>query len=312
MKDLFLQGTLGYPQIDSVVREVIQVYEQNFPGQIAAYYVEGSYADQTSLSTSDIDLVIIFRRRFADADARHVAEQTWASNQVGTQEVDITVVEEDSLREGVRPNVKLGGRLLYGQDVCSLYPLLPIETWARERMHAAYWLSVNIYHRPTPVHLPLTFPSPSDEFYGYANRTFRLADGREVACTRNLVRTTGWAATALLALQAGQYVGRKRDCVRLYRDHIGDEWVSLLEEIAIFCRDEWQYLIPPAPQARKHLRSICERTLRFEQHFFVLYKPYLLEQLRSTEQEHVRFAIWLQKQLPLDDTEVMAALQALG
>ncbi len=144
MKDLLPQGTLGHPQVDSVVQEVIQVYEQHFPGQIAAYYVEGSYADQTSLPTSDIDLVIVFRSRFADADARHVAEQIWTSNQVSTQEVDITVVDEDSLREGVRPNVKLGGRLIAGQDVCSLYPLLPIEEWARERMHAAYWLSVNV------------------------------------------------------------------------------------------------------------------------------------------------------------------------
>jgi hypothetical protein len=110
-----------------------------------------------------------------------------------------------SLRnQWVRPNAKLGGRLLYGQDVCRLYPLLPIEAWARERMHAAYWLLINVYHRPTPVHFPLTFPSPSDEFYGYTNRTFRLPDGREVPCTRNLVRTTGWDATALLALQAGQ------------------------------------------------------------------------------------------------------------
>lgn len=57
---------------------------------------------------------------------------------------------------------------------------------------------------------------------------------------------------------------------------------------------------------------MCERTLRFEQHFLTLYKPYLLEQLRSTEQEHARFALWLQKQLPLDDTEVIATLQALG
>jgi hypothetical protein len=195
MKDILLQGTLGHSQIDSVVQEVIQVYEDTFPGQIAAYYVEGSYADQTSLTTSDIDLVIVFRNQFADADARSMAERTWTCKQVGAPEVDITVVDEESLRGGVSPTVKLGGRLIYGQDVCGLYPLLPIEAWARERMHAAYWLLINVYQRPTPVHLPLTFPSPSDEFYGYTNRTIRLPDGQEVLCTRNLVRTTGWAAT---------------------------------------------------------------------------------------------------------------------
>ena len=311
MQDILLQGTPGHSQIDSIVQKVIQVYESTFPGQIVAYYVEGSYADQTSLPTSDIDLVIVFRNPFPDMEMRRLAEQIWTNKQAGAPEVDITVVDEESLRKGVRPNVKLGGQLIYGQDICSLYPLLPIEMWARERMHAAYWLLVTVYQRPTPVLLPLAFPSSSEEFYGYTNRTLCLPHGQEVPCTRNLVRTTGWAATALLALQARQYVGRKRDCVRLYRDHIGDEWTSLLEEITAVCRDEWQYLIPTAPRAREHLRSICERTLHFEQHFLTLYKQFLLEELRSTEQERVRFARWVQEQLPLDDAEITAALQTL-
>ncbi len=61
MNDIHLQNTLGHPQIDAIVQEVIQLYEDAFPGQIAAYYVEGSYADQTSLTTSDVDLLIVFR-----------------------------------------------------------------------------------------------------------------------------------------------------------------------------------------------------------------------------------------------------------
>jgi len=309
VKNISLQNTLGHPQVDAIVQKVIQTYEDTFPGHIAAYYIEGSYADQTSLTTSDIDLLIVFRGRFANEDTCGLAERLWTSDQGGSQEVDISVVDEDNLRAGVHPNVKLGGRLLYGEDVCSLYPLVPIETWTRERMHAAYWLLVNVYHRRTPVRLPLTFPAPADEFYGYTNRTLQLPDGREVPCTRNLVRTTGWAATALLALQAGQYAARKRDCVRLYCEYIGDEWTALLEEITTSCRDEWQYLIPTALHARKRLREICERTLRFEQHFLTRYRSYLLGQLRSTEQEHVRVARKFQEQSPLDDAEIIAQLK---
>ncbi|HTK09718.1 MAG TPA: nucleotidyltransferase domain-containing protein [Ktedonobacteraceae bacterium] len=61
MKDILLQSSLGHAQADSVVQEVISVYETAFPAQIAAYYVDGSYADQTYLATSDIDMVIVFR-----------------------------------------------------------------------------------------------------------------------------------------------------------------------------------------------------------------------------------------------------------
>ncbi|HET8912479.1 MAG TPA: hypothetical protein VFN23_13490, partial [Ktedonobacteraceae bacterium] len=91
----------------------------------------------------------------------------------------------------------------------------------------------------------------------------------------------------------------------------GDEWAPLLEEIAAICRDEWQYLLPTTHHARKHLRSICERTLHFEQHFLNLYRLFLLEQLRSTEQESVRSAKWVQEQLPLADAEITATLQTL-
>src|SRR5215470_10675561 len=125
MNDMLLQGTLGHSQIDSVVQEVIQVYEDTFPRQIAAYYVEGSYADHTSLSTSDIDLVVVFRNALADRETHRMAEQTWTSKQRGAPEVDITVVDEEGLRAGVPPTLKLGSQLIYGQDVCSLYPLLP-------------------------------------------------------------------------------------------------------------------------------------------------------------------------------------------
>lgn len=312
MTTILLQGSLGHPQIDSVAQDVIRVYEEAFPGQIVAYYVEGSYADRTYLATSDIDMVIVFRNQFAHEEARQESEQIWKSKQMSKIEVDLTIVDEDSLRGGVRPNLKLGGRLIYGQDVCSNYPILPIEVWTHERMHAAYWLLISVYQRPIPVHLPLDFPSPQDEFYGYTNRTIRLPDREEVPCTRNLVRTTGWAATALVALQAGQYVGRKRDCTSLYHSHIVDEWSSLLEDIATHCLAEWQYLIPTEHHARQRLRGICERAHRFEQYFLTLYKPYLLDQLRSTEQEHVRFAMRLQEQLPLDDEEVTAAIQAIG
>ncbi len=142
-------------------------------------------------------------------------------------------------------------------------------------MQAAHWLICNVYKRASSLDTSLPFPDPLDEFYGYTNRTVRLPDGKAVPCTRNLARTTGWAATALLAFQANQYVVRKRDCAQMYRAYIDDERASLLENIATYCRDEWQYLIPTTDYGRKHLREICEQTLGFERHFLTRYTNYL-------------------------------------
>lgn len=310
MDSIVLYGTLGNTEVDALIRQVIDVYEKAFPAQIAAYYIEGSYADQTFLATSDIDMVIVFHTSFAHEEERREAERLWTThNHTSTMEVDITVIDEHQLQKGVTPNLKLGSRLIYGQDICNAYPILPIQIWTRERMHAAYWLLVTIYQRPVPVHIPVDFPASEDEFYGYANRSLRLPDGQDVPCTRNLVRTVGWAATALLALQAGQYAVRKRNCARLYREYIGDEWASHLDEVMTFCLQEWQYLIPAEKHARQQLRAICERTLQFERHFLALYKLYLLEQLDSSEQEAVRFARWVQEHLPLEDREVMTTIE---
>jgi hypothetical protein len=118
---------------------------------------------------------------------------------------------------------KLGARLLNGRDVRDTIPLIPISTWARQRIHAAFWLMINVLQSPRPVHAPLTIPRPSAPFYGYTERTLRLTDGTEIPTTRNLIRVTGWIATARIAYPARQYVIWKRDWFRSYQETINDE-----------------------------------------------------------------------------------------
>lgn len=273
MKNIVLLNSFNSIRVNAILQEVICLYEKAFPGQIVAYYIQGSYADETFVGTSDLDLCIVFRDRFPNSDLHKVAEHLWESYpHSSTMELDIGIVDEESLRNGVHPTLKLGSKLLYGEDVTRHYPIMSIEAWARERMHAAHWLLVHIYERPDRRDLPLTYPDPTAEFYGYTNRTVCLPDGEVVPSTRNLIRTTGWAATALLALQARQYVVRKRDCHRLYRHSIGDEWSALLEDIYSYCRQEWHYLIPTETHHRQRLRAICEQTLGFERHFLALYQ----------------------------------------
>ena len=143
------------------------------------------------------------------------------------------------------------------------------------------------------MRLPLGYPDPRGEFYGYDCRAVRLPDGGEARSTRNLIRTTGWAATALVAHRAGRYVARKRDCHAIYRETIGDEWGDLLADIYTQCRAEWNYLIPDDAADRRRLRAICERTLAFENHFLAIYRRYLLAELRGADDVNTRHALWL-------------------
>ncbi len=95
--------------------------------------------------------------------------------------------------------------------------------------------------------------------------------GRDVPSTRNLIRVTGWAATALLALRGGVYVARKSDCQATYQRHISDEWTDLLDDLYRRCRTDWRYLIPVSDAA---LRALCQRALQFENHFLLVYRDY--------------------------------------
>lgn len=303
----------GNKRIDDITQEAIARLEAAFPQRIRAGYIEGSYANGIALTTSDLDLTIVFCERFKSQAEREQAQRLCSqyAAQAGI-ELDAEIVDEASLQEGVYPQFKLGSQLFYGIDIRAQCPLIPMERWTRERMHAAYWLIIQVFHRPPIVRFPLTAPDPTDRFLGYTNRRVRLPDGTEVPSTRNLIRTSGWAATALIALQAGQYVTNKRNCQTLYRNYINDEWADLLENLYSWCRGAWQYLIPQSAEDQQRLRALCEQALAFENHFLICYKSFLLTQLQDMAEAAPLTALRVMSQIPYNNTEIVDAIRALA
>jgi hypothetical protein len=57
---------------------------------------------------------------------------------------------------------------------------------------------------------------------------------------------------------------------------------------------------------------ICSRTLAFENHFLLVYKDFLLQELRSDDVEGKLQALWVLKEIPYKDAEIEAAVRALG
>lgn len=277
-----LINSTGSPLTDRFLGRLIAHFERAFPGRVRGYYVEGSKADQTSLPTSDLDVTIVFKDRFADDAERHrgLALGTQLAGRTGV-ELDLDIIEEAGVSAGLSPQLKLGSLPVYGEDIRDAVPILPIAEWARQRMHAAYWLTINVFARPAEVIPPLGYPDASDEFWGYARRKVRLADGTEAGSTRDLVRVTGWIATALIAFKARRYVARKRDCHVAYREAFDDPWSDLLAVIFEQCRCAWNYLIPGPPDERQRLREIGATTLGFENHFLTTYKEFVLAELNG-------------------------------
>jgi hypothetical protein len=300
-------------RIDALLREIVTRFEAAFPGRVRGYYVIGSYGDASCVSTSDLDLDMVFKRRFESDDEHERARDLCAMLQAQTEiELDLDIGDEDGLRDGLSPNFKLAGLCVYGEDIRDQFPLLPMAAWTRDRMHSSYYRLGSLFGRTPPVRAPLTYPDPAGEFFGYDRRPIRLADGSLVPSTRDLIRATGWAATALIALLARRYVARKSECHRMYQELIGDEWAPLLKAIYEDCRQRWNHRIPTGPADRAFLRYLCARTLDFENAFLAAYKTYLLSELRGADAVGQSFARETLARMPFDDAEVLRALASGG
>ncbi|HLI50652.1 MAG TPA: hypothetical protein VKU87_02580 [Thermomicrobiaceae bacterium] len=299
----------GIAGVDLALTRTVETFEGEVPGCVLAYYLDGSLADGDSIATSDLDLTLVITSCVEGGDAGDhdkLNEIAARCQRDAGLELDIGLLDERELANGLTPMLKYASRLIHGEDIRDRYPLLAIEDWTRERMNAAYWLMNRVFDRPAAVHIPLGYPDPDDLFYGYARRPIRLSDGSFAASTRDLVRVSGWIATALVAHRASRYVSRKRDCHREYRYAIGDQWSNLLDDIYERCRTDWGYLIPAGSEDRRRLRTICRQMLGFENHFLTIYRDLLLQQLR----ERAPRALWLMERFPLADASISAAFRS--
>ena len=313
MTERHLANSTHNQHIDKILLGIVGIFEIAFPERIRSYYIEGSFADSSEVATSDIDLQIIFRGSFTGDEERAQAEELAGHcTALCSAELDIGIDDEESFKPGAWPTLKWGSLLVYGEDIRGGLTVLPLAQWARDRMHSSYWRTVKLFDRPEVVTYPLGYPDPAGQFYGYDRRKIRLADGREVNCTRDLIRLVGWSATGMIAFRAGRYVARKKDCHVVYQECFDDEWGQLLQDIYELCRGRWQYLIPDNEQERELLRDICRRTLGFENYFLRVYKQFVMAELRSGDEQAVNTALWVLGHFELRDEEVKRAVQEVA
>ncbi len=55
--------------VDATLQNIIKTFE------IRAYYVEGSYADASNVTTSDLDVLLIYKDRFEDDELQKINER---------------------------------------------------------------------------------------------------------------------------------------------------------------------------------------------------------------------------------------------
>ena len=308
MSEYTLHSSTGSTTVDHVLMAIVGRYERAFPGMIRGYYVIGSYADASMVPISDLDLMIMFARPLTSGQLAqaHALVQQCAESSPLRLDIGLTLQHDLSGTEQVL--LKLGSRLVYGEDVRDQLALPPLAQYRRDVTWSPYRFLVQVMRDQQALAYPLAYPDAGDPFYGYATK--RLAAWYPTAIeqgTKELITGITRTATALLALRAGQSVGAKSASIRLYREQIGDAWAEYLELLYRKGKGEWQYAIPSAPADQRLLRDLCRQTLAFENHYFQHYRAYLLDLLQGTDDERL-FAAQRLTQVLYADAAVIGVL----
>ena len=279
MDQIQLLDSTNNVQVDQLWRDIIGLFETTFPDRISGYYVTGSHATGTAIPTSDVDGVIVFRHDFIDRAEFTKAWQLLQHYMKGQpSQFDCILAREQLVFFYGSRFVKFNSKLLYGADIRDRIELRQPNFDARAPISVPFVHMAQLRGNPKTLTAPLHYPDPDGEFYGYDCRTIRTANDVKVASMKAVPVCVGWCATTILD-RMGVVVEGKQDCLPKYKAHIGDAWTPFLAEVESKIRKGWHYLIPEDRTARRELRRLCKQTLAFENHYLILLRGFLLEEL---------------------------------
>jgi predicted nucleotidyltransferase len=301
-----LKARTNHPNVDRALAEVVALLEERFAEQIRGHYLLGSWAYGDARTTSDVDLVIVFRAGTPPeigGQARTLVDEY--SGERGLL-LGVFPVFDGRLHSLAGVQLRLDALHLYGEDIrAEIEPVSP-AVWTRDRMHGMY-VFTGISRGLTEICPPLPYPKPDEEFFGFTEERITECDCSPRQGTRDLVTGAGWYATALIAYHSGAMVVRKVDVPTAYERHVGDAWTSFLRDLFARCRESWNYEMPAALEDRRLLRELCARNLEFENHFLRSYRDFALGELRSADGVALEAAVQVVERLPYRDPEIEAA-----
>jgi predicted nucleotidyltransferase len=297
--------------VDQTLAEMIAIIEQHLPQRVLGYYLVGSYAVGEAVPASDIDLIVVFKEELTAEDQQYFLAVRDRCKQASSYTLDLSAESEAKLRRVGAVWFQTASRCLYGADIRPQIPRKPIEAHLRDLMHGIYFLLARVRSNLPRLTVPLDYPDPTDQLYGYDQRQIRDGDHTRTVGTKDLVTNTLAIANVLTLRRSGRYVGsgKKADIPEQYQQWVADQWAWLVAEVYHTCRYRWDYVVPVGRAEQAHLRRLCHDVLGFENHFLSVYRSYLLEELQHTDAATVRFAVQRLGQLIYPDREVVRALR---
>lgn len=274
MSAITLINSTDNAKVDALIRGVIGILEMMFPQRIRGYYLVGSYADGNYVPTSDLDVVPIFIGSITSEEEAIYWQVIYHLDAISPIHLGFGLRnEEDSFSQG-GVGIKIGSKLLYGEDVRDKIPLWPLDYYVQYLISARLDDMLTFRVNVQQLSFPLAYPNLNGEFYGYDQ--FGAATDRGTSALFGHVMVM---ASTLVTLKTGEYNANKSGSYEFYRHCFKDQWNDFLENLYQQCKMTWHYQIPAALPEQQSLRRLCEQVLGFENYFLEQVIPYLREQI---------------------------------
>ena len=278
-EDITLSNSTNDPRINAVLKGITGIFEHFFSDRIRGYYVVGSYANGTAVSTSDVDVHPLFKSDFHDPkETSQVYTVRDLCNQLSLIELNVDPWPESFGRRVYSGLFQLVALPIYGSDIRSQFPLPPLDAYTRRTVNVGGLLKVR---QSATLQYPVHYPDPEGEFYGYDRRVVYDFDGFEPQGTKDLISVAYSIVLGRLAMMEQRYITGKAEAFQRYQKHLDDEWTDFVSEVWQKCRVEWEYKVPSSDKDRKVLSMLCQRMLDFENFYLILYRSFMLDELKA-------------------------------
>lgn len=249
---------------DQLIEAVLNLIDLFFPERVRACYLIGSYGDGTAVPHSDLDLIVIFKGQCLPGEADRLRQLRQIASQLTGMRLDLAPRCEAHLLTNGSTGLKLGGKLVFGDDIRTQIPWEPIEQYQQDARQAFLNYQHDIRGKSDAILRPVTAPDPDGEFFGYERFGIWHGGDQFEPGTRLLINLVCIGATVSLAYLHGARAGSKRQAIKLYQELIGDEWSNWLAELYQLAKVDLGYEIPADTAVRHQLRQLIQKTPNFE------------------------------------------------
>lgn len=259
-----LRHTRTSTQADDFLAALIEVLNGRFGPDLISTYIVGSRAANTVLSSSDIDLALVFRGKLAPERRAEIRRWLRKLQALTPVMMDTVVVDETEIVRGLTSNL-VCNRLLAGADTFAGLPQVKRSEMLLYHGGLAVHFMLAVRGWPKRFTFPLTYPQPDGRFRGYELSGTRVAEGQYVPGLNIYAGLVLGLASFRLAIEAGAYPGAKGEALPAYRQHLPhDRYRPLVEDVEEICRSRHQGRIPTDEFEISRLSLRCTETLAWE------------------------------------------------